>query len=237
MRFFSGKKIRFFSFGASLTFHSLLILGGSFASPTNPSTRSASSQPLFLELNLVSHIRNEIQTANRMLKQIQKLKTPPLETLAVKTSLQTSVSLPEPKERISRKINLIRKKLYTSIKHQSGAKNLGVQGFQVVSGEESKPEWDSYLIAVRQKVLQFWYPRVAQAGERLVKSEARLDFVVSKNGNVREYNISEWSGSQEFKELSLEAFKQALPFGPLPGGKWQTDKREEFLLSLFFYYQ
>ncbi len=110
--------------------------------------------------------------------------------------------------------------------------------FDLLAAQKKEAGWESYLRKIRKKVLERWSAQISKAEKGLVKSRARLDFLISRSGKVMQYSISEWEGSTKFRDLSLRAFEEALPFDSFSEGSLDQKSADElFALSLIFYYQ
>lgn len=232
----AGRQKRYvFSLGLSLMVHASLLSVGVAAAVPKMESSLRLSRPLRLELESLSILQSAplssetdgIRMQDRGGKHHEKVSTP------------VNQDLIKMQKEIDEKIAAIRQRLHDAVNAQTERmKPETVQGFQVVSGGEKGPQWDSYLNSIRRKVLEAWYPRLVESEDQLVKSEVRLDFTVSETGDVLEYTVSEWKGSKKFCDLSLDAFVESLPFHPPPRRVGAVRKKGEgFALSLFFYYQ
>ena len=134
---------------------------------------------------------------------------------------------------IDQKIGAIRKELQKSIRQTS----LKQTDFQVLLSGKSSSVWNEYLDQIRGKVLKHWSPHLIRSDQHLIQSEARLDFIVTSRGEVVEYSIVDWKGSEQFRDFCLQAFQQSLPFGHFPKEIRRGRSGGRFVLSLFFYYQ
>jgi hypothetical protein len=237
-------EIKFLALSMSLVLHGSFLAVCSFAFPLQ-SWKAASvlARPIFLELSAALVLEQG--------KQVQESRSPDLlkaEAAAKALSYKKKQTAPVPaikdtkleemQKQIDRKINTIRQELHRAVQNQSRSVPVpAAQGFRVVSGGKSGPQWDLYLNRLRQKVLQYWYSGLVEAEGKLVKSEVRIDFTLSKTGKVIAGSVADWKGSEKFRDLSFESFKRAQPFDPVPSEGVDGKGEEAFSVSLFFYYQ
>jgi len=158
----------------------------------------------------------------------------PVKSLPLKNEWDEKV-FKKKQAQIDQKIRLIRAKLYRAVKQNQRASKK-TRDFQVISVNEKNMKSDDYLAALRRKVLEKWSPLLVHAEGKFAASEVRIDFTLTKDGVLQSFQVGEWKGSEKFRDLSLEALKQASPFSPLPHEIFWK-KSELFPISLFFYYQ
>lgn len=241
---FEEKKRGVLCFVLSLTIHlSLLLAGGIFLSGFRELPVRI-EQPLMLEiLGAVFQKANPIVSASDAL--FVQARMPEKERRTFKRRLKKSsseaesASVREAEMEIERKIRSIREELDRAIsKIPAGKSEVKPKGFQLVSGEWRGPEWNGYLGKIRKKVLEKWSPLLIELEGKFAKSEARIDFVIDSTGRVARYEVVEWKGSVQFRDLSLKSFENAMPFdAPPPAVRTKGEKAELSTLSLFFYYQ
>ena len=231
------KHLRFLAYGLSVVSHLSLFTVGAFAEPFRVEASLVSARPLFLELKSIP-----LQAMDAVLpsKPVASTDAPKSRSI-LKNNISRELAANEQrikKERlrIDRQIRFIRAKLYRAVK-QSRFYGQSSDGFRVVSLEFSGKRWNDYLSNLREKVLEKWYPRLIQMEGQLVSSQARLDFVLTKQGEIKECLVGEWKGSEKFRDLSVQAFQSAAPFGPLPIDEGDKTSGDFVRISLFFYYQ
>ncbi len=193
-------------------------------------------QSILLELNQ-PQIHKVFESAQQPQSSavIEKFEAVETKNLVKQAEAKNLEALLQTKElEIDRKIRSIRRALHRAVSASSLFKQVDLQ---VLSNEKSGPALDEYLNKIRNQVLPHWYPQLVQLEGVLSKSEARLDFVVTRNGEVLQYSIVDWKGNKQFRDLCLNAFRESLPFGKLPNAFWRSKKEAKFVLSLFFYYQ
>ena len=237
------KKVRFFAYGISLGFHLLVLAVGSLFLPSQISLGFYVPGPISIELSpLVPNVPVRIPVQKAPPKLLEPIPAGRLIPPVKRTSPHDAEGkrreqlLEKKQAGIDRKIGAVRAKLHRALK-RNRVPAPPSQGFQVISVEMHGKKWDEYLANLRRKVLEAWYPRLIRAEGELSASEARLDFVLSREGEIKRCEVSEWKGSEKFRDLSLASFRQSSPFGPIPVENADGKASESLSISLFFYYQ
>lgn len=81
----------------------------------------------------------------------------------------------------------------------------------------STGEFEGYMQDLREKIHKTWTPP-----ELMLSGHAKVMFKVDSNGNVIDAQITESSNNRIYDESTLEALKQASPFGHFPESSTRT---------------
>lgn len=239
---FLDKRISSLSLLTSLAFHACLLLVGHAAIAYSLTMPIGADRSVLLELNPKLSVKSEAPVRGDKTatvdQSISEIKNQELSADAAPRNLGwDDREFKERQSRMDAKIEAIReqiKKIKSAQTNQSGAL---LKGFELVSAGLESESWKSYLSKLRQQVLEKWYPMILSREGQLDTSEAQLDFFIGSDGRVLSYEIAKLSGTQEFAELCLEAFRRAI------GAELKESKSgvklagNSLKVSLFFYYQ
>jgi hypothetical protein len=77
-------------------------------------------------------------------------------------------------------------------------------------------EWAPYINALKRKLYQVWFTPAAYYRLGLIHGYTIIQFSISKEGQLIEYEVLEHEGHESLEQSSVNAIKSSFPFKPLP---------------------
>jgi hypothetical protein len=77
-------------------------------------------------------------------------------------------------------------------------------------------EWAPYINALKRKLYQVWFTPAAYYRLGLIHGYTIIQFSISREGQLIEYEVLEHEGHESLEQSSVNAIKSSFPFKPLP---------------------
>lgn len=77
-------------------------------------------------------------------------------------------------------------------------------------------EWAPYINALKRKLYQVWFTPAAYYRLGLIHGYTIIQFSISKEGQLIEYEVLKHEGHESLEQSSVNAIKSSFPFKPLP---------------------